>query len=111
VTVEGLRKHQAPFLHVPSEVLRNTTVSVRAKGLLCYLLDKPEGWVPRYRLIAKEFPEGQQAIQSSLRELRLSGYYLSVKQRRSDGRWVTLTEVSDTAKPEWIEQARHDFGL
>jgi hypothetical protein len=106
----GLHKHQAPYLNIPSALLGDPALSFRAKGLLCYLLDKPEGWVPRYAVIAAEIPEGKTAIQHALRVLRACGYYVVLNQLSPDGLWVTETHIGDTANPEWIEKARRDFG-
>lgn len=98
----GIRKvRQRPYLNVPSATIRDGRVSFRARGILAYLLDKPDGWRVRALSIATDGTEGRDAIQTALRELAAAGYIRTTRAQSTDGRWTTYTEVSEDAIPEW----------
>lgn len=52
----------------------DTRLSLRARGLMCYLLTLPPGAPMGAEALAKDLPEGRDAITKALRELRDSGY-------------------------------------
>jgi len=66
-----LRKYKnARFTCIDNNILNNKELSIKAKGLLCYMLSKPDGWDFNYNNFMNELKEGRKCIQSVLKELR-----------------------------------------
>lgn len=105
----GLRKRRTVnFVQVPSETIRDQQLSFRARGVLAWILDHPDGWVVRSEVIAREGAEGREAIRTALTELAEHGYYRVERRRQPDGQVVTVTAVSDTAVAAWVEEYSAD---
>jgi hypothetical protein len=84
------------FTVIPNQILNDSRLSLRAKGLLVYILSKPDHWRTSTAHLASIGPEGRQAIQSTLRELEHTGYV--VRRRYQDpqtGQWRYDTLVFD----------------
>lgn len=62
------------FVQVPNELLADEELSFRAKGILCYLLSKPDNWRAQVSDIYQHGKEGKLAIRTALKELRKLGY-------------------------------------
>lgn len=106
-TSGGLRKRrQGGFVTVPSPTIRNKELSFRARGVLAWLLDHPDGWEVKSEGLAREGKEGRDAIRAALTELAAVGYYRIERRRVSGGQYVTVTAVSDVAMPAWAEDYR-----
>ncbi|MGL5910611.1 MAG: hypothetical protein ACRCZP_11460 [Phycicoccus sp.] len=105
----GLRKRTGFFVQIPRDSIRDTRLSLRARGLLAYLLDRPEGWIVRSETIARDAPEGREAIRSALRELGAAGYYRLERRHLTSGRVAMGTAVSETPIDSWAaEHAEFD---
>jgi hypothetical protein len=63
-----------PFCRIPNETLQDPSLSFKAKGVLAYLLSKPDGWKPQAADIANHSTDGPSAIASAVKELREQGY-------------------------------------
>lgn len=69
-----IHRKQRDFTQVSNAILERQGMSFKAKGVLCYLLSKPESWVPRIGEISTLGPDGKNAIQTALKELAAFGY-------------------------------------
>lgn len=69
--------------------INDARLSFRARGVLVWLLDKPDDWQCSAEQIALEGAEGRDAIRSVLGELEKCGYLVRNKHRGSDGQWHT----------------------
>ena len=93
------------FTIVSNSIITNNGLSYKARGILIYLLSKPDNWIVRVQDIAKQAPEmGESAVRSGLKELKLAGY-AALKQIRENGRavgkqWVVYEEPLTCTKPE-----------
>ena len=76
------------FTVVPNQILNDGRISFKAKGLLVFILSKPDHWRTTTSHLASIGPDGRQAIQSMMRELEQAGYV--VRRRYQDsatGQW------------------------
>jgi hypothetical protein len=106
----ALRKVRQRYVNVPSTLARDSRLTFKARGVLLYLLDKPDGWQVRSHAIAADGPDGRLAVLSALRELAALGYYRRVQTRDTQtGRLATWTEVSDVPVPGWIQTRADDL--
>ena len=78
--------------------LEDDRLSMKAKGILAYLLSKPDNWKVIVGDIIKHCKDSKSAIYSGLKELKENGYYKKEPIRSEDGsrivRWEsTVYEV------------------
>ena len=79
--------------------LKDTTLSLKAKGLLSMFLSFPEDWNYSTRGLAAICKEGVEAIGNTIKELEKAGYIVRRKLRGSNGR-ITDTEYVIYEQPQ-----------
>lgn len=84
---------RARFTTIDRVTLNDDRLSFRARGVLSWLLDKPDDWSVRSEAIAEGGKEGRDAIRAALAELEVAGYVQRVKTKDDKGRWTTETVV------------------
>jgi hypothetical protein len=84
-----------PFARVPKDVLNSKEISWKAKGILAYLLGKPQDWRAQVQDIVNHGTDGEAAVRSALKELRDSGYARldSIRDKGKVVEWIL--KVSD----------------
>jgi hypothetical protein len=87
---------KAKYGVVPNDILNNPNLSLKAKGLFCFIQSKPDDWDFSIERIATQTNDGTESIRTAIHELEKAGY-LSRKQSRDDtgrmdGYEYTLTE-------------------
>jgi hypothetical protein len=68
------RKHNGNFTIVPNALVDDKRLSIEAKGLLAYLISRPNNWTVRHSHLHKELGIGRDKLQRILRELIRAGY-------------------------------------
>ena len=68
--------------------LRNPKLSLKAKGLLSYMLSKPDDWDYSLRGLASQNKDGVDSIRTALKELEAAGYLHREKLRDAHGHIV-----------------------
>ena len=95
------------FVALPNDAVEDVRLSYRARGLLAYLLSRPDGWHTDSTRLAAGAKEGRDAVRAALGELEAIGYLLREKYRdRETGRWLSSWEVVDT--PGSVLETRSD---
>jgi hypothetical protein len=84
-TGQIVKTRNVPFAMVPSEFLRDKSVSLKAKGLLSFLLSLPPDWVIYKSKLTDYFLDGKDSISSAWDELEILGYIHSVRIVGNDG--------------------------
>lgn len=79
----GRRKR---FTTIDRKALNDSRLSFRARGVLAWLLDKPDDWTTTADSIASAGQEGREAVRTALGELETVGY-LDRRKWREAGRW------------------------
>lgn len=80
---------------IPNDVTHDTRISFKAKGILAYLLSKPDDWTVRMEDLVNQGPDGKAAIKTAMRELRDAGY-AELKTIHVDGKARGKTwEIAD----------------
>jgi hypothetical protein len=72
-------------------------LSWEARGILAYLLSKPDGWVCRNYDLENNGPAGRDKIKRILKELKEFGYMVRDRQRKADGTFDYVTAVYEVA--------------
>lgn len=85
-------KKENPFVQLDKYVLNDDTISWEAKGIMAYILSKPDGWIIRKTDLIKKSKSGKTRVESALLELMASGYlnwYQMVDEETGQfGDWV-----------------------
>lgn len=82
-------------------MLRDNSISLRARGLLAMVLTHQEEWVITKSWITEQVKEGKQAVASTFRELERSGYAVMQEERNEVGKIVSRTwTFHDSPVPE-----------
>jgi hypothetical protein len=96
--VRAARPHQN-FTVVHNEVIEDARLSWKARGLLVYLLSKPDHWRTTTAHLASQSAEGIHSVRTGLSELALYGYIKRLKKQNAQGQWSTHTVVFDRPQP------------
>lgn len=83
------------FTVLPDEALNDERLTWKARGLLAFLLSKPDHWRTTSAHLANVGPDGRDAVRAGLAELEDAGYLVRRKYRDERGRWKQDTYVYD----------------
>jgi len=81
-----------PYVMLDRRLAEDPSLSWKAKGLMAYMLSRPDDWQIRVTDLVRRSPDGESAVRSGLRELEQHGYI--VRKRRHDaatGRFTGIT--------------------
>ena len=74
------------FSIVSNAIIRDTNLSLKARGLFILMLSLPEGWEFSVRGLSKIAGEGLDSIRSGLHELEKQGYLSRQRKRNAEGK-------------------------
>ena len=83
-----IKQHSKSFVIIDKRPLHNPKLSLKAKGLLAYLLTLPNDWVVVVSELGNRFKDGRYAIAAALRELRDHGHATLEVVRDAQGRII-----------------------
>jgi hypothetical protein len=69
-----IQKRNTPFTQIDKRCSENSALSLKAKGMLSYLLGKPDDWKIRMSDLIKNNADGEVSIRSTLKELEKNGH-------------------------------------
>jgi len=96
-------KIKEKYGQAPNELLNNTELSLKAKGMFTFLQSKPENWEFSVNRISEQTKEGRDGIRNALKELEEKGYLERIPSKKSDGTWegydYRLTDSPFTENP------------
>ena len=79
-------KQKTNFTIVPNKAINDEGLSLRAKGLLLYLLSKPDNWNVNLEHLASVCNEGKSAVRVALTELINHGFVKRQQVRDNNGK-------------------------
>jgi hypothetical protein len=120
MSIIRISKRDNPYAQIDKNCLEDKALSFRARGVLCYLLSKPDKWQIRVAdLVNKTSKEGRESIQTALKELEKCGYLSKLRIKGEGGKFAGIDyEVRemplknadkpqaakpDTAEPDTVE--------
>lgn len=105
-----IRTHKStenPYVMISKIMLYDKELSLKAKGLLCFLLSKPDNWQIYVAQLAQDLKENKDTIAGILNEL-ISNGYLKREQIRESGKIVgydyTIYETKQTETQETVSE-------
>lgn len=96
--VRSARPH-LNYTVVHNDLIEDTRISWKARGLLMYLLSKPDHWRTSTAHLASQSPDGIHSVRTGMKELELHGYIRRLKKQNDSGQWSTTTVVFDQPQP------------
>lgn len=92
---------QNRFAIITRSLAQDKSLSFQARGLLLYVLSKPEGWKARDADLMKQGGIKKHAYQSILSELKAAGYARRVEKRAKAGKFTYSLEIYE--EPQFTE--------
>lgn len=76
-----IKNEDHPFVMVDRRPVENPNLSWGAKGILSYLLSRPDNWKVRLRDLVNRSPDGVYKIRGYIRELKKAGHIQAIPHR------------------------------
>lgn len=95
-----VKNKENPYVMIDRRPIDNPELSFKAKGILTYLMSRPDGWEVSVADLFNHAKDGEDAIRSGLSELRDAGhmkYTQSRQQGRITGMLIEVFEVPNTS--------------
>ena len=106
-----IKKRENPYAQIDKTAIYDARLSFKARGILCYLLSKPDNWKVDIDDLIRQSIDGRDSIYAGLKELRGTGYAELVNafddQGRLLGKEYIIHEVAISGKsrngkkPKW----------
>ena len=107
-----IKKHSNNYVILDKTFLEDDGLTWKAKGILTYLLSRPDGWEVRVSDLVKRSPDGKTSVYSALKELKEAGYYQKVPVRDEKSRIIrwesTISELPMTNQENENSESEND---
>lgn len=114
MTILRVKKKTANFVILDNTFLNDTRLPLKAKGLLAYLLSRPDDWHVYIDHLVKQSPDGRDAIYGALKSLKELGYVIMDQPRKVNGKFsareylvfetpqiqTNTVELTESSQPE-----------
>lgn len=101
------------YVSIACDALEDSRLSLQAKGILAYLLSRPDDWEVSVQQLVSIGPDGRSTVQSCLQELAECGYAKLVQHRDKNGHRATgkRWEVAESKEvlDEFLTAQKSDF--
>lgn len=91
-------EYRSNFTTLPNGALNDKALSFKARGILHYLLGKPNDWKTQITDLINNSTDGEGAIRSGIKELETAGYIIKKQIRDEQGK-ITGYEYSVFSEP------------
>ncbi len=101
---------KTPFARVKKELLDDPSISFTAKGIMAYLLGKPDDWKLWVQDLINHSSQGKHAIRAALAELRKAGFvhYQRPKKIGEHGVWQVCDSPMFRRNPDLRDDDKGD---
>ena len=89
-------RKDARYFTASNEPFNDKRLSWEARGLMGYLLSKPDGWEVNMLDLENNGPAGEHKLRRMLAELRAAGYMNRVRVTLEHGKFDWITEVYES---------------
>ncbi|GHV77165.1 hypothetical protein AGMMS49942_19860 [Spirochaetia bacterium] len=102
-------KKKGEYFQMNNAPVQDSGLSLAAKGLLCYFISKPSGWVIHFRQTMKETATRRTVLDSLFKELEKAGHLHKVQGEdyRNDTKY--LVYENPNKNPDWIGEDFDDI--
>ena len=81
------------YVKIPNELLRDNTISWKAKGLFCWMASNENTFTFTAKSIARDYPDGRAAILGGMQELKETGWITYIKKGNGYGKYLLNTTI------------------
>lgn len=111
-------KEAGRFTIIPNSILEDQNLTLKAKGLLCYLLKLPPDWILYKSKLHTQLKDGRDAVFNAFKELQDAGYIVQHKTKDRNGKFdgydyeifdfpkVTSINISENPKEKAVKQRK-----
>ena len=92
-TIIKIKKRDNPYVMIDKAIADDCRLSWKAKGLLLYLLSKPNDWQVYLKELALRAKDGLKSVQSGIKELLAVGYIERHRIRNQEGQYVGMEYI------------------
>lgn len=97
-----------PYVMIDRRPIDNAALSFKAKGILTYLLSRPDGWEVSVADLIKRSTDGEAAVRSGLLELKNAGHMKYTKTRQAGRITGWLIEVYEVPHSDFQDVVFQD---
>lgn len=84
---KALKDAEHPYVMVSKKWVNDLSLSPRAKGMMLYIISKPDIWRIQERELMKSLNMGRNAVRAGLKEMIDAGYLKVIKVHGEKGRF------------------------
>ncbi|MDF2854324.1 MAG: hypothetical protein K0Q87_175 [Neobacillus sp.] len=106
MTAIRVNKRENPFVQIDKTFVENPKLKWASKGLMMYLLSRPDGWKVNQADLVKRANDGETTVRSALWDLMLYGYVYYYAERNANGtvkEWIYEIYESPELNPHQEE--------
>lgn len=89
------KDRENPYVMIDKEIFQDRALSWKAKGLLGYLLSRPDDWIVRMTDLAKQSTDGMASVRTAVKELEDAGYMVRRREQDDEGKFQWTVEVHE----------------
>lgn len=94
-----VNKKDDPYVRIDKHFINDPALSLKAKGIMTYLLSKPDGWHVRIGDLVNQNKDGEKAVRSGIHELIDSRYMAPDITRDDITRHITKYDYTVSERP------------
>lgn len=94
-----VKKKDDPYVRIDKYFINDPALSLKAKGIMTYLLSKPDGWHVRISDLANQNKDGEKAVRSGIHELIAARYMAPDITRDKITRHITKYDYVVSERP------------
>lgn len=92
-TIVRVSKRENPYVILDKTFLSDNRISWKAKGILAYLMSKPDDWKVIIGNLINQSTDGEKSVYSGLRELEKYGYMTRERVRDEKGKFIHMEYI------------------
>jgi len=73
--IRVVKDRENPYAMILKEITENSALTYKARGIMAYLMGKPNDWSVLVQDLVNQCPDGEKSVRSGLNELKRFGYY------------------------------------
>jgi len=90
-----IKKRPERYTILDNEIINNGAMTWEARGVLIYLLSKPDNWVMRMDDLVNQSPAGIKVVRRIIKELQAFRFLYRYKYQGQGGKWVWESVLFD----------------
>jgi len=105
-----VKSSENPYVMIDRRPIDNPALSYKAKGILTYLMSRPDGWEVSVADLINHATDGEDSVRSGLKELRVAGHMKYTKMREKGRITGWLIEVYELPHSDFQHVVIPDVG-